>query len=108
MSMPDEVPVPEVPSATDLLAAAASEARALAGQMDAATRKRLLVVAHAAELVAREIAAGKPPDRSDDSSRRLAAAIRAGAHDSDLAAVTERVRDEVRQRIAVNAPDYDT
>jgi hypothetical protein len=108
MSMPDGAPVTEIPSTTDLLAAAAGEARALAGQVDAATRKRLLVVAYAVELAAREISAGRPPECGDDSCLRLAAAIRAGTHDSDLAAVTELVRDEVRQRIAVNAPGYDT
>jgi hypothetical protein len=107
MSMPDVAQVPEFPSATELLAAVATEARTLADQVDAATRKRLLVVAHAVELVAHEIAAGGPPDRSDDASRRLAAVIRTGGHDRDLATVTDQVRDEVRQRVSVNAPGYD-
>ena len=108
MSIPELAPVPEFPSATDLLAAVAGEARVLAGQADAATRRRLLVVAHAVELVTREIAAGWPPGRDDDACRRLSAAIRAGGHDSDLAAVADRLRDEVRRRVSVGAPGYAT
>jgi len=105
--MSDDYPVGEVPTACELLVAMAVEARRLADEVDAGARKRLLVIAHTSQLLAREWAAAETPAASGVlAARQLATAIRAAEHDHELGAILARVRSEVRARVEISAPGY--
>jgi hypothetical protein len=105
--MSDDYTVDEVPTASELMAAAAVEARSLADEVDAGARKRLLVLAHTTQLLARELASAETPTADGRfAARQLAAAIRAGEHDHELSAILARVRSEVRPRVEISAPGY--
>ncbi|HYF24466.1 MAG TPA: DUF6285 domain-containing protein [Baekduia sp.] len=92
----------DAPDAAALVAACAAEVAAVAGDAGGATRRRLLVVAHALALAGRDLAAGAAP--AGDPA--LAAAIRAGRHDAELAQVATRLRDGVRARVEIAHPGY--
>lgn len=103
----EDYTVADVPTPSELLLATAVEARTLADEVGLGVRKRLLVVAHITELLARELAAAET-DRANDrvAPRRFAAAIRAGDHDHELRAILARAQSEVRARVNVSAPGY--
>jgi hypothetical protein len=105
----DNYSVDEVPAVRELIVAAAVEARRLADEVDASVRKRLLVLAHTTQLLARELEAGETSaadGRREAEAVQFATAIRAGHHDHELGAMLARVRSEVRARVEVSAPGY--
>ena len=70
-------------------------------------RFEALVAANACAILAREWVTDGPgaPDRAQQ--RELARAIRAGEYDNRWDDVLERVREEVRSKLAVAHPGYD-
>lgn len=97
----------EIPTASQLLAAASLESSSLADEVDVGVRKRLLVLAHTTQLAARELAAAETPVADESgAARQFTVAIRAGDHDHELSAVLARVRSEVRARVDVSTPGY--
>jgi flavin-binding protein dodecin len=84
--------VPDRPDDRELASALERELRTLADQGPRELRMRLLVTAHAAGLLA---APERDGDRDDPD---LAAAIRAGRHDHELAAVAARLARAPRTR----------
>lgn len=105
--MNDNYTVHEVPTASELLAATSLEAGKLAEEVGPGVRKRLLVLAHTTQILARALAAVETPAADDSSAaRQFAAAIRAGDYDDQLGAILARVRPEVRARVEISAPGY--
>lgn len=105
----DNYSVDEVPAVRELAVAAAVEARRLADEVDASVRKRLLVLAHTTQLLARELEAAESSaagGQLEAETVQFATAIRAGHHDHELGAVLARVRSEVRARAEVSTPGY--
>ncbi len=94
----------DVPDATTLSAALEAELRALATQAPRELRLRLLVAAHAAGLIMRDLASNESGETSADLE--LVTAIRAGTYDEDLPALAMRLRAEVAARLAAAAPGY--
>lgn len=94
----------ETPTARELLEGAAEAIRAVAERVDRTERKQLLLAANAIAIAARDAdgASATPPELVE-----LADAIRAGAHDGDLDAVRERLRPQIRAKLAAASPGYD-
>lgn len=92
------------PDATTLICALEAELRALAAQAPRELRLRLLVAAHAAGLIMRDLAPVDSVDASADLE--LVTAIRSGAHDEDLPALAVRLRAAVAARLDLAAPGY--
>lgn len=94
----------DMPDATTLSSALEAELRALAAQAPRELRLRLLVAAHAAGLIMRDLASIESNETCADPD--VVAALRGGAYDQDLPALAVRLRAEVAARLAVAAPGY--
>ena len=96
------------PDASELLTAVARWLYAdLRPTLEGEQRFSALVAANCCAILAREWTADGPgaPDRTEQ--RELALAIRAGEHDGQWDDVLQRLREEVRAKLAVAHPGYD-
>ena len=99
----------EHPDAYELTLALERELRMISVHAPAEIRMRLLVAAHCAGLVKRELAAKaqRPqPEVPGVDLAGLVGEILCGEHDSDLAGLRASMKDEVRARLGVANPGY--
>ncbi|WP_205695910.1 hypothetical protein [Conexibacter sp. SYSU D00693] len=120
------------PDARALVEGCAAEVAAIAADTDPATRRRLLVVAHALALAARELhatgsdperqdatgsdperatgpgtdATGSDPERGDATGSDPVRGVRRGGRDAELVQIARGLREEVRARLEVAHPGY--
>ena len=99
----------EYPDAGELTTALEEELRQISAHAPAEIRMRLLVAAHCAALVKRELATKTQRSQLNmpDADRAgLVGEIIRGEHDAELAGLRASVKDEVRQRLGMANPGY--
>ncbi len=99
----------EHPNAHELAIGLEAELRKIGALAPVELRMRILVAAHCAGIVIRELAAGdqaQPPNNKFVDQELLVRQILAGEHDTELNSLCAILKDQVRDRLAITNPGY--